>query len=64
MRFSYEDWVDDEFDGFEKFTNSKRSMRESSAHDKSKGQAIRTKRKERETMRAEQEKANQEKIDV
>lgn len=63
MKLSYDEWADNDFEGFEKFTNSRRSMREPSVHDKSKGQAIRTRRKERESMKAEQEKANQEEMD-
>lgn len=64
MKLSYDDLMDEDFDSFEKFTGSKRNMNDSAPHDKNKGQAIRTKRKEREDMKAEQEKANQEKIDL
>ena len=57
MKINYDDLLEaDEFDSFEKFNGVKKSIKDTSPHDKNKGQAIRSKRKEKEAMKAEQEK--------
>lgn len=60
-RFEYDEY---EFDSFEKFSGNRRSMRDAVPHDKRHGQAIRARRREREDMRAEQERINQEGLDL
>ena len=58
MKINYDDSMldEDEYDSFEKFDNSRNSMKNPVPHDKNKGQAIRSKRREKEEMKAEQEK--------